>query len=47
MTLKSDYCDISEQHTMCKFKNADPGCKLEEFSLSEELKEAIVDEVNK
>jgi len=47
LELESDYCDISVQHTMCRFKNADPGCKLEEFSLSEELKEAIVDEMNK
>jgi len=47
LAQKTDYCDISGQHTMCKFKNADPGCNIEEFSLSQELKDALVEEINK
>merc|ERR1712198_728629 len=47
VSKKKDYCDISNQHTMCKFKTAAPGCNPSEFGLSSKLKEALVEKLNR
>ena len=44
---KQDYCKISEHHTMCKFKGPASDCLPSEFGISDNLKEALVNELNK
>merc|ERR1712098_101059 len=47
ISLKVSYCGISDQHTMCKFKTAAPGCDPSEFGLSDNLQDVLVDKLNK
>merc|ERR1712098_240308 len=47
ISLKVSYCGISDQHTMCRFKTAAPGCDPSEFGLSDNLQDVLVDKLNK